>query len=87
MSEQPPEASTDYYIRLYLALGVGSMILYLARMLFFMWRGVVAGRVLYTRLITSLFGARSASSFYLAQRRLTVRPKCASSTRRHRGAS
>lgn len=54
--------SSDYWLKLYCILAVANLALYGGRVAFFLYRGVVASRVIYTDLIANILGARSRSS-------------------------
>ncbi|KAK4703719.1 hypothetical protein P7C70_g2503, partial [Phenoliferia sp. Uapishka_3] len=50
--------TTDYWLKMYVVLGLINLSLYAARVAFFLHRGVVASRIIYTELIDKILGAR-----------------------------
>lgn len=54
--------TSDYWLKLYCILAVLNLALYGGRVAFFLYRGIVASRVIYTGLITNILGARSELS-------------------------
>ncbi|KAI5474447.1 ABC bile acid transporter [Pseudohyphozyma bogoriensis] len=50
-------ASTDYWLRIYILLVALNMVFFAGRMAFFQYRGLSASRILYQRLINKILGA------------------------------
>ncbi|KAL8281440.1 hypothetical protein RQP46_006124 [Phenoliferia psychrophenolica] len=50
--------TTDYWLKVYVVLGAVNLALYGGRVGFFLWRGVIASRTIYSELIDKILGAR-----------------------------